>query len=96
MATTGVDVYPDPSAVIVKSITPLDTVSIDAVAAAPTPLPLTNVTLGGVVYPEPAFVNIISFTECIPPLVVVIATAVASTPPAGAGVMNIDGGVKYP
>ena len=96
IATVGVEVYPDPSAVTVKLITPLDTVSIDAVAAAPTPLPLTNVTFGGVVYPEPALVNNISFTACAPLLVVVIATAVASTPPAGAGVMNIDGGVKYP
>ena len=96
IATIGVEVYPAPSAVIVKSITPLDTVSIDAVAAAPTPLPLTNVIFGGVKYPEPAFVRIISFTACAPLLVVVIATAVASTPPAGAGVMNTEGGVKYP
>ena len=96
IATIGAEVYPPPSAVIVKSITPLDTVYIDAVAAAPTPLPLTNVIFGGVTYPEPALVSIISFTACAPPLVVVIATAVASTPPAGAGVMNTEGGVKYP
>ena len=48
-----------------------------AVAAAPTPLyvviplvavvaVLTIVTVGGVVYPAPAFVNKISLTECTP------------------------------
>ena len=45
---------------------------------------LTIVTVGATVYPAPAFVNNISFTEFTPFIDVVIATAVALVPPAGA------------
>ena len=56
------------------------------------------VTNGGVVYPAPAFVNKILSIENIPALVVVIATAVASTLPAPNGAVEIAtfGVLEYP
>ena len=48
---------------------------------------LTIVTVGVTVYPAPAFVNKISLTEYTLLTDVVIATAVAFVPPAGAVVI---------
>ena len=72
-----------------KSIIPKVDCSPAAVAAAPTPPPPVIVTNGGVVYPAPAFVSKILSIENIPALVVVIATAVASTLPTPKGAVEI-------
>ena len=82
----GAEAYPAPLPVTVTEITPLPVDSIAAVAAAPTPPPPEKNILGIVVYPYPAFVIKISFSEVVPPTVVKIPTAVAVLPDGeGAG-----------
>jgi hypothetical protein len=59
------------------------------VAIAPEPPPPVMVIIGACVYPIPACVNRIRSNELIPPLLVVIATAVASTDPTVFGAVEI-------
>ena len=87
--------YPLPLEAMLITPIPAESVTRTAVAAAPTPYDvdptpviveeaLTIVIVGVTVYPAPGFVSSISLTDCDPNTEVVIATAVALTPPAGA------------
>ena len=69
---------------------------IPQVAAAPVPPPPLIVIVGATVYPVPALVSKISDIEVMLFLVVVIATAVASVPPAGAVVIATVGVLVNP
>ena len=96
------DVYPSPSSDIEILPIPAALVTRTEVAAAPTPnvvepIPaiveekLLIVIVGATVYPEPGLMSNISLTENTSATDVVIATAEAFTPPAGAGVIETVG-----
>ena len=81
--------YPIPSSDITNLTIPFDEVSMEQVAAAPIPPPPDKVIVGIVVYPTPAFVKIIPPTDRDPPLLVVMATAVALSPTFPVGDVDI-------
>ena len=101
------DVYPDPSLDNIEILPiPAELVTRTEVAAAPTPNVLNQylqlltstliVIVGATVYPEPGLISNISLTENTSATDVVIATAVAFVPPAGAGVIETVGVFVYP
>ena len=83
---TGADAYPRPLPVIEIPVTVKLVPPIEHVAAAPAPPPPLIVIVGGDVYPDPPFVNSNLKIDWTFALLVVIATAVATTsPPATFG-----------
>ena len=90
----GGTAYPRPLSVIVISETVVP--PIEHVAAAPVPPPPLIVIVGGTVYPAPALVNSNLKIDCTFTILVVIATAVAFVPPAGAVEIATVGVLVYP
>ena len=98
IATTGDIGYPDPGSEMVNLTIPNSVVSTEHVAIASVPPPPTMDIVGASVYPNPAFVNKISFTDLIVPDVVVmaIASALAKGSPFGEVEMETVGVDVYP
>ena len=77
MVITGALVYPTPPSDTTNFIIPFNEVSMEQVAAAPLPPPPEKEIVGMVVYPVPAFIKIILSIDRDPPLLVVMAIALA-------------------